>query len=613
MHDIAEFLSSYEPFDGMDEAELDALAQRVEVEYHPAGEVIFRQGDAPVDRIRVVRRGSAELVDRGRVIDLLIEGEMFGHPSMLSGAPTGFEVRAAEDLLAYAIRADDCLPLLARPAGLRFLGRSILDRPRPAPADEPPSPLDVSGHAALTLAGEPPLIVDPDTTVREAVRRMEDEGASAIIVSVDDGQLGIVTDRDLRAEIVAGVRSPDAVVREVMTTPVESVRPDQSGAELMLAMLEHGIHHMPVVTADSQVLGIVRDVDLLTAQTGTPFLLRRSIASAGSIDELGGVVDQLNQAVVALDDARLPADQISAVIAVVSDALIRRAIELAVERRGRPPVELAWLSLGSHGRREAVPSSDVDAGLSWRDPEPDRAEEAGEFARAVGGDVAEALTSVGWRLDARGVTPTGEFSASSIGDWRRAIAAWLEHPEDNKVLIATSILLDGRTVFGPDDLDPKGEFFAAGKRETLLRWMLRLALAAKPPTGFRRNIVVEHSGEHKGTLDIKHGGLLPVVDIARYAALSCDSRETGTFARLRAARESGVLETDTARTLAEAYELFAGLRIEHQAEQLRRGEEPDDHLDPRHLNQLTRRYLRDAFREVTSVQKQLTAELPMGR
>ena len=50
--------------------------------------------------------------------------------------------------------------------------------------------------------------------------------------------------------------------------------------------------------------------------------------------------------------------------------------------------------------------------------------------------------------------------------------------------------------------------------------------------------------------------------------------------------------------LEEAYDLFAGLRLEHQVQQLERGAEPDDHLDPRDLNPLSRRYLRDAFREV---------------
>ena len=45
-----------------------------------------------------------------------------------------------------------------------------------------------------------------------------------------------------------------------------------------------------------------------------------------------------------------------------------------------------------------------------------------------------------------------EFAASSMEEWRRAIAHWLSHPEDERVLIATSILLDGRAVFGPAEL-----------------------------------------------------------------------------------------------------------------------------------------------------------------
>ena len=79
----------------------------------------------------MVRRGTVELVDRGKVIDLLGEGEMFGHPSMLSGMPTGFEVRAEEDVLCYAIRAEDVLPLLVnRPACASSGARSWTGRDR---------------------------------------------------------------------------------------------------------------------------------------------------------------------------------------------------------------------------------------------------------------------------------------------------------------------------------------------------------------------------------------------------------------------------------------------------------------------------------------------------
>ena len=178
------------------------------------------------------------------------------------------------------------------------------------------------------------------------------------------------------------------------------------------------------------------------------------------------------------------------------------------------------------------------------------------------------------------------------------------------MLIATSILLDGRIVYGPQrGLDVKQLLFETGTAQILERWMLRLALAAKPPTGFMHDIVVEGSGERKGTFDIKHGGLLPIVDLARYAALRADVRVTPTLERLRLAAADGVLQATEARILEEAYELFGALRLEHQVEQLEQGLKPDDHIDPKRLDPLTRRYLRDAFREVAAVQRSLTSQL----
>src|SRR5262249_1874816 len=134
MHDIAEFLRGRDPFSGLDAAELERLASRTEVEFFPAGTTIIPQGEQPQGRIRVVRRGAVELVDRSKPVDLLGEGEMFGHPSVLSGEPTRYEARAREDTLCYSLAAEDVIPLLGRPSGARYLARTLLARgrqPRP--------------------------------------------------------------------------------------------------------------------------------------------------------------------------------------------------------------------------------------------------------------------------------------------------------------------------------------------------------------------------------------------------------------------------------------------------------------------------------------------------
>jgi CBS domain-containing protein len=368
MHDVAEFLKAHEPFSGLDEADLDRLAERAKVEFFTAGTVIFSRDQPPPDEIRVIRRGAVELVERGRVLDLLEEGDTFGQAWMFSGLPTGWEARAREDTLCYALSADDVVPLLSGPAGLRFVARSLLMLPRPGEAgDSHVNGIDSAQQPAEDLITERPVICEPSVSLREAARRMVETGASSVMVGLEDGEFGILTDHDLRSRVVAQGLSLDSPVRDVLTTPVFTARADQPAAELMLAMLGHGIRHLPVLSATDEVLGVVTDRDLLAAQARTPFVLRRAIADAANPEELGEAGARLNSTVIALHQGGLAPGQISAIISVVVESLIGRTIELAVETAGPPPTRFAWLSLGSHGRREAVPSSDLDSGMVWDD------------------------------------------------------------------------------------------------------------------------------------------------------------------------------------------------------------------------------------------------------
>jgi CBS domain-containing protein len=627
MHDIAEFLAGRDPFSGLDEAELERLASRSEVEFFPAGATIFPQGERRQGRIRIVRRGAVELVDHGRPVDLLGEGEMFGHPSVLSGQPTIFEARAREDSLVYSLAADDVVPLLGRPSSLRFLARSLLARRRAdgrVGADAPSA--EVARQYASALVRRPPVTCKPETTLRDAARLMTTEEVSSVIVELEGGEFGIVTDRDLRTGVVAGRLSKDDPVSAAMTAPVVGVAADQTGADVMLCMLDHDVRHVPVFSAPGRVLGVIVAIDLVAAEASSPFVLRRQIANATSKEELREVAGRLRSTIVTLHRAELAPFHVSDVISAVSDALIRRMIELAIESAGPRPAEFAWMSLGSHGRREPMPSSDVDSGMAWRDrPDPDplaveprlqlASRHTATYMKQIAADVADCIRVLGWRLDPHGVTASGAFSASSIEDWRRSIGSWLERPSDNRVLIAVSILLDGRIVYGPDRLDVKPLLFEEGDRTQLEQWMLRLALAAKPPTGFLHNITVEGSGRHAGTFDIKQGGLMPIVDLARYLALVGEIPANHSLDRLRAAADQGTVEPNQARVLEEAFELFTELRLEHQVGQIEDGRDPDDHIDPRNLDPLTRRYLRDAFSEISVVQKSLAGKLrgaPVG-
>ncbi|MDH5314336.1 MAG: cyclic nucleotide-binding domain-containing protein, partial [Actinomycetota bacterium] len=76
--DIAGFLHRYPPFDALTPERLSEVARTVEIEHFPANAVILQEGGEPATALYVIRKGAVELLDGGRPLDLLLEGEIFG-------------------------------------------------------------------------------------------------------------------------------------------------------------------------------------------------------------------------------------------------------------------------------------------------------------------------------------------------------------------------------------------------------------------------------------------------------------------------------------------------------------------------------------------------------
>jgi CBS domain-containing protein len=614
--DIAGFLGSHPPFDTVEADDLARVAAVTETEVIPRGKTIFSQGAGPVEYLWVVRSGSVEVIHDGRVLDLLGPGELFGHASMISGLPTGFEARAAEDTVCYRIPADVMRPLLARADVLRFVARSIVARAvTGAPADPRSDPVQ---SRVATLIRMPPLVCQGSEPIREAAKRMTDQGASAVLVP-HGGTFGIVTDRDLRSRVIAAGLSPEAPVSAIMTEPAYTVTADRLGGDVLLDMLERNVHHIPVLSPAGEVLGVVDDGDLVAAEGRKPLLLRRAIALAESPADLVTVAAGLNPTIIALHDARVAAEHVAAVRSVVLDALTRRLVELAVRDAGDPPVPFTWFALGSLARHEAVPSSDVDSALAWGDESGslEASDQVAGYLGRVAQAVDEGLRACGMSPDAHGASAANPLFARSLASWHRAARSLSEDPTQEKALILVSVITDSRPVWSTRGSVANGLWEARPDPDHptspyLLRMLARFALSFRPPTGFLRDFVVEHSGERRGQLDIKHGGMIPIVDLARWAGMAAGIASASTLERLRAAEAAETMDSPEARTLMEAFGFIFSLRLDHQVEQLRRGQAPDDFIDPKTLNPLARSYLREAFRAVASVQANLAAELSLG-
>jgi CBS domain-containing protein len=612
LSDVVGFLRAHPPFDALDVGDVERVAASVEVEFFLAGSVIFAPGAQPVDHLRVVRSGAVEIVLNDRVLDLLGPGELFGHASMLSGLPPGFGARAQEDTLCYRIPETVATVALARPESVGFVARSLLEmqahgqallaprKPAPDPANQP----------VAALLRDPPLLCPPTTTIREAAAEMAAAASTSIVIELGDS-LGILTDRDLRSRVLAAGVPYDAPVSSVMSAPAYTVEADRLGGDVLLEMLDRGVRHFPVLNANREVMGVVEATDLQAVETLSSFYLRRAIARAENVGELAQAALGLRPAVISLHESRIGASSIAAIYSVVLDALTRRLIELAIRDAGEPPAEFAWLALGSQSRREATPASDVDSAIVWYGASPETT--IRPHLHALATSVAAGLAECGVHVDRHGATASDVLFVRSIDSWQRVARSWIERPTREQALILVSVLVDSRPVWGVHSGNQVSDTFRSARaRPQLLHLLGRFALSHRPPTGFLRGLVVEHDGEHRGRLDLKNGGLLPVVDLARWGGMAAGVTSASTLERLRAAGDAGTLPAADVHTLEDAFELFTELRMEHQVEQLRAGLEPDDHLDPNHLSALTRSHLRQAFRAVASVQKHVATELNLG-
>jgi CBS domain-containing protein len=116
------------------------------------------------------------------------------------------------------------------------------------------------------LAHKPEIYsVDPDATVLEALRLLEERNIGALLVMKGETLVGIFSERDYaRRMVLQGRASRDTRVREVMTEKVFVITPDTSSGECMVHMTDRHIRHLPVVEG-ARVVGVISIGDVVRA------------------------------------------------------------------------------------------------------------------------------------------------------------------------------------------------------------------------------------------------------------------------------------------------------------------------------------------------------------
>ncbi len=590
---IARFLSHSHPYDTLGAADLEALAAQVEAVRLAAGTPVYDLGDQ-MPGLYLIADGAVEVSDRnGEVISHLGPRNSFGERGLAHGGKAVTRAVAESDCLLYLLPAPVYARLVAdHPTVARFF-----DRGRPPAAARGK---DLSTARVRDLMTPDPIATAPTTPIAEVARLMRDRHVSCVAVTEQGVLTGIVTTGDLTGRALAEGVPGDRPVAEVMTRAPYSLSPGALGSDVLHTMLERRIGHLPITEA-GQLVGILTQTDLTRFQATSSAQIIASIVAAKDATGIAAATRGLPKLLAHLVGAGTPHEVVTRLITDVADAATRRLQALAEAALGAPPVPYAWVACGSQGRQEQTGVSDQDNALILDDA---FTEDMVPYFDALARFVSDGLNDAGYVYCPGDMMATNPRWRQPLRVWRGYFDGWIAKPDPTAQMLA-SVMFDLRTIGGAGgllDALQHDTLARARKNSIFVAHMVSNSLKHRPPLGLIRGFATIRSGEHKNTVDLKHNGVVPVVDLGRVYALMAELTEVNTRARLEAAEAAGVISSSGAHDLLDAYDLIAETRLVHQTRQIRAGAPPDNFMAPSSLSEFERSHLRDAFVVVRTMQ-----------
>jgi len=591
--DLTRFLATVHPYDSLEPNRIEDLVPRFEMRMIASGASVYAQGDE-LEGLYIVYEGEIEVSDENGIpVSILGARNSFGERGLArDGIAVTTAVAQTDATLLMLPKADFDQLAQSEPAVARFF-----DRTRSHDAQE----TNLATSRVSDLMTHDPATIASDATVQQAAQLMAEKRISSVCV-IDDGDTlaGIVTVRDISGKIVGGGRSYDTVLADVMTTYPITLAPSAIGSDVLHTMMERHIGHVPIVDA-GKLVGIVTQTDLTRFQAVSSAELVSKLARADTAEEMAEVTAEIPRLLVQLVATGNRHEVVTRLITDIADTATRRLLALGEEKLGPAPVPYLWLACGSQGRQEQTGVSDQDNCLMLSDDVTD--DQMGYF-KALAEFVCDGLNTCGY------VFCPGEMMANTprwcqpVRVWREYFRGWIAKPDPMAQMLA-SVMFDLRPIGGDASLFDglQAETLAAASRNSIfVAHMVSNSLKHAPPLGLIRGFATVRSGEHRNTLDMKHNGVVPVVDLGRVYALQGRLTVANTRARIEAAGTAGVLSSTGTRDLLDAYDLIAETRLDHQCRQIKSGDAPDNFMAPAALSDFERSHLRDAFVVVKSLQ-----------
>ena len=621
---ISHFLSGFVPFSFLSEDVLKEISREFSIVHYSSGTRLFYQGKTQVEYLYIIQKGAVErYFEEGgnkTLRGVLGEGDVYGGISMLVN--NGIAVRSIkilENTYFYILPKAVFLNLCNDYKNFAeyftgAFGKRMMDSAYASIIKKNAGAIDSETQffnlQVQNIYHKNILSCREDTPIQQAASLMTDRKCSSIFIKNPKGEYtGVVTDTDLRGKVIVKGHDIAAPIATIMSSPLHSVQLDAMVSEALLEMMNTNLKHLAVRDQKSNVVGILTNRDLLTAQEQSPFFVIREIASASGLDEIAAKQKRIPRLIQNMLNSGAKAKTITRLISSISDAILDKLVGYALDELGPAPTEFVFLIVGSEGRNEQTLKTDQDNAIIYADVGKAESSAAKAYFLKFGELVCTWLDQAGYDFCKGDVMAKNPKWCQPLSLWKRYFYSWIRvsTPKD---LMQSNIFFDLRGGCGNMDLVNDLRLFLFESLEGWTRFFRDLtvnALGFKPPLGFFRNFVVESKGEHRNQLDIKKS-MTPIVDIARIYALHTNISETNTHERLYRLYLEKVLDEETYNDLDHAYSYLMHQRLSCQIKNILDGKKPDNYMDPTKLSRMDQTMLKEIFKRIERMQTKLSLD-----
>jgi CBS domain-containing protein len=594
------FISAISPFDRLRNSEFEAVTEAMDIAYFKPGvKLIARNNPAP-DHLYIIIKGLVQEVDEEEeIIALHVSQDSFDAMSLIDGQCKN-EFIVQEELLCYLLPKEIFLTLIHNNTSFQTFYYQNLSQRLDHLIDQRNNK-ELVGFMVAKI-GEayihPPIFVDANASIYQAVEILEEHKATSVLVNKNN-EIGIVTDTDIRKSVVLQRQSVDSAVGNIATYNLLSMQKNDFLFNALLKMTKHTIKRLIIYDEQETIVGVLDQMDLLSFFSNHSHLIAVQIERATTTEQLKKASLNLISMIQTLYAKGLKIKYISQLVSELNGKIFNKLYNLVA------PVELVenscFIVMGSEGRSEQIIKTDQDNALIWRN------DFVYDSLNKIKQELTEILIDFGYPPCPGNIMVSNPAWSQSLKTFQEAIFHWIEYPHHN-TLMNLAIFYDATVVAGDELLLQQAKdylFNLLTDNKSYFSHFAKPTLAFETPLGIFANFIVEKS-QHKDQLDIKKGGIFPIVHGIRSLALEHKLTQTNTMERIQVLRDKGLFSHQFAEELMEAFGFMLSLRLQAELEKIQLGYSYDNYITPSQLNKLERDLLKDALKIVNEFKKFIT-------